>query len=72
LTGITAFLFKERVGRGRCWTAMSLAPNAIAVAQLTVTVPTDGDSGPHSIAVDAAASGAHTAVLSADLDHVVP
>ncbi|HZX89056.1 MAG TPA: hypothetical protein VFE67_00325 [Rudaea sp.] len=51
---------------------MSLAPNAIAVAQLTVTVPTDGDSGLHSIAVDAAASGAHTAVLSADLDHVVP
>jgi plastocyanin len=46
----------------------SLALNAVAVAQLTVSVPTDGDSGLHSIAVDAAASGANTAALSADLD----
>ena len=46
----------------------SLALNAVAVAQLTVTVPTDGDSGLHSISVDAAASGANTATLSADLD----
>jgi plastocyanin len=46
----------------------SLALDAVAVAQLTVTVPIDGDSGLHSIAVDAAASGANTATLSADLD----
>lgn len=46
----------------------SLALNAVAVAQLTVTVPTDGDSGLHPVTVDAAASGANTAALSADLD----
>jgi len=46
----------------------SLALNGVAVAQLTVSVPTDGDSGLHSIAVDAAASGANTAALSANLD----
>jgi len=46
----------------------SLALNSTAVAQLTVTVPTDGDSGLHSVGVDAAASGANTAALSADLD----
>jgi len=48
--------------------SVSLALNSVAVAQLTVTVPTDGDSGLHSVAVDAAASGANTATLSADLD----
>jgi hypothetical protein len=46
----------------------SLALNAVAVAQLTVSVPTDGDSGQHLVAVDAAASGANTAALSAYLD----
>jgi plastocyanin len=46
----------------------SLALNEVAVAQLTVTVPTDGDSGLHSVAVDAAGSGANTATLSADLN----
>jgi len=46
----------------------TLALNGVAVAQLTVTVPTDGDSGLHSVTVDAAASGANTAAPSADLD----
>jgi len=46
----------------------SLALNAVAVAQLTVTVPTDGDTGLHSVTVDAAASGANTAPLNANLD----
>src|SRR5262249_46526963 len=48
--------------------AMSFAAGASAVAQLTVSVPSDGDSGVHPISVDAAASGANTATLSADLD----
>ena len=48
--------------------SVSLALNSVAVAQLAITVPTDGDSGLHSVAVDAAASGANTATLGADLD----
>jgi hypothetical protein len=46
----------------------SLALNAVAVSQLTVTVPTDGESGLHAVTVDAAASGANTVPLSANLD----
>ena len=46
----------------------SLALNTVAVAQLTVTVPTDGDSGLHAVTVDAAASGANTVSLNANLD----
>lgn len=48
--------------------SLSLALNSIAVAELTATVPTDGDAGLVSIHVDAAASGANTVPLSADLD----
>ena len=48
--------------------SVSLALDSVAVAQLIVAVPTDGDSGLHPVAVDAAASGANTAALSADLD----
>jgi plastocyanin len=46
----------------------SLALNGVAVAQLTVTVPTDGDAGLHAVTVDAAASGANTVPLNANLD----
>jgi len=47
---------------------ISLALNAVAVALLTVSVPTDGDSGLHAVAVNASPSGANTIGLSADLD----
>lgn len=48
--------------------SVSLALNSVAVAQLTATVPTDGDAGLVSLSVDAAASGANTVPLSADLN----
>ena len=48
--------------------SISVALNTVAVAQLTVSVPTDGDSGLHSVAVEAAASGANTLLLGANLD----
>jgi len=47
---------------------LSLALNTVVVARLTVSVPTDGDSGLHSVGVDAAASGANSVLLSANLD----
>jgi plastocyanin len=52
--------------------SVSLALNSVKVAQLTATVPTDGDAGDTGLvvplSVDAVASGANTVSLSADLD----
>ena len=47
---------------------LSLATGHVGSSEMTVTVPSDGDAGLHTIDVAAAASGANTVPLSADLD----
>jgi plastocyanin len=47
---------------------LQVALNSAAVSELTVTVPTDGDAGSVMIHIDAAASGANTALLASSLN----
>ena len=48
--------------------SLNLTTGSIGGSEMAVTVPSDGDAGLHTISMSAAASGANTAALSADLN----